>query len=36
MYLTLIEVRCEIFIGKNDFEKLKDNFANPEMLLEDL
>ena len=26
---TLIEIRCEIFIGKNDFEKIKSKFANP-------
>ncbi len=25
----LIEIRCEIFIGKKDFSKLKDRFANP-------
>ncbi len=25
----LLEVRCEVFIGKKDFIKLKDNFANP-------
>ena len=25
----LIEIRCEIFIGKKDFLKLKDRFANP-------
>ena len=25
----LIEIRCEIFIGKNDFIKLSDKFANP-------
>ena len=25
----LIEIRCEIYIGKNDFKNLKDNFANP-------
>ena len=25
----LFEVRCEIFISKIDFEKLKDKFANP-------
>ena len=25
----LIEIRCEIYIGKKDFKKLKDNFANP-------
>ena len=25
----LLEVRCEIFIGKKDFLKIKDNFANP-------
>ena len=26
---NLLEVRCEIYIGKNDFDKIKDNFANP-------
>ena len=25
----LFEVRCEIYIGKKDFENLKNNFANP-------
>ena len=25
----LLEIRCEIFIGKKDFGKLKNNFANP-------
>ena len=25
----LLEVRCEIFIGKEDFKKLENNFANP-------
>ena len=25
----LIEIRCEIYIGKKDFSKLKDKFANP-------
>ncbi len=25
----LLEIRCEIFIGKKDFLKLKDKFANP-------
>ena len=25
----LLEVRCEIFIGKKDFENIKENFANP-------
>ena len=25
----LIEIRCEIFISKKDFEKIKKNFANP-------
>ena len=25
----LIEIRCEIFIGKKNFSKLKDRFANP-------
>ena len=25
----LLEIRCEIFIGKKDFFKIKDNFANP-------
>ena len=28
-YTKLLEVRCEIFIGKEDFKKLKNNFANP-------
>jgi DNA ligase (NAD+) len=26
---NLLEVRCEIYIGKNDFNKIKDNFSNP-------
>ena len=26
---NLLEVRCEIYIGKKDFNNLKDNFANP-------
>ncbi len=26
---NLLEVRCEIFIGKKDFIKIKDKFANP-------
>ncbi len=25
----LLEIRCEVFIGKRDFDKLKNNFANP-------
>ncbi len=25
----LLEIRCEIFIGKKDFNKIKDKFANP-------
>ncbi len=25
----IMEVRGEVYIGKNDFEKLRDNFANP-------
>ena len=25
----LLEIRCEIFIGKKDFRKIKDKFANP-------
>ncbi len=25
----LLEIRCEIFISKNDFEKIKNTFANP-------
>tara|TARA_X000001036_G_scaffold430397_1_gene462996 strand:- start:692 stop:2725 length:2034 start_codon:yes stop_codon:yes gene_type:complete len=25
----LLEIRCEIFISKKDFAKIKDNFANP-------
>ena len=24
-----MEIRCEIYISKNDFFKIKDNFANP-------
>ena len=24
-----MEIRCEIYISKKDFEKLKDKFANP-------
>ena len=27
----LLEVRCEIFIGKKDFKNLEEKFANPEM-----
>ena len=26
---NLLEVRCEIYIGKKDFIKIKENFANP-------
>ncbi len=26
---NLLEVRCEIYIGKKDFDNLKENFANP-------
>ncbi len=26
---SIIEIRCEIFIGKKDFTKLSDKFANP-------
>ncbi len=26
---NLFEVRCEVFIGKKDFEKIKNKFANP-------
>ena len=25
----ILEIRCEIYIGKKDFEKIKGNFANP-------
>jgi len=25
----LLEIRCEVFISKKDFAKIKDNFANP-------
>ena len=25
----LLEIRCEIYIGKKDFKKFKDKFANP-------
>ena len=25
----LLEIRCEVFIGKKDFSKIKGNFANP-------
>ena len=25
----LLEIRCEVFIGKKDFSKIKNNFANP-------
>ena len=28
-YSKILEIRAEIFIGKRDFENLKDNFANP-------
>ena len=26
---NLLEIRCEVFIGKKDFKEIKDNFANP-------
>ena len=26
---TILEVRGEVYIGKKDFEELKDKFANP-------
>ena len=26
---NLLEIRCEIYIGKDDFKNLRDNFANP-------
>jgi DNA ligase (NAD+) len=26
---SLLEIRCEIYIGKKDFDKIKENFANP-------
>ena len=26
---SLLEIRCEIYIGKKDFELIKNNFANP-------
>ena len=26
---NILEVRCEIYIGKKDFLKIKDQFANP-------
>ena len=29
---NLLEIRCEIFIGKKDFFKIKDNFTIQEML----
>ena len=29
MFQNLLEIRCEIYIGKKDFFKIKDNFANP-------
>ena len=29
MVPTILEIRCEIYIGKKDFEKLKEKFANP-------
>ena len=25
----LLEIRCEIFISKSDFQKIRNNFANP-------
>ena len=32
---TLLEVRCEVFISKKDFTKIKINLQIQEMLLED-
>ena len=32
----LLEIRCEIYIGKKDFNKMSDKFANPRNALEDL
>ena len=29
MVPTILEIRCEIYIGKKDFGKLKEKFANP-------
>ena len=29
LFQALLEVRCEIYISKKDFIKLKSNFANP-------
>ena len=26
---STLEIRCEVYIGKKDFETIKDNFANP-------
>ena len=26
---NLLEIRCEVFIGKKDFSKISKNFANP-------
>ena len=26
---NLLEIRCEVYIGKKDFKNLKSNFANP-------
>ncbi len=26
---STLEIRCEVYIGKKDFHKIKDNFANP-------
>ena len=26
---SLLEIRCEVYIGKKDFTKIQDNFANP-------
>ena len=25
----ILEIRCEVYIGKKDFESIKDNFSNP-------
>ena len=29
MFQKLLEIRGEVFIGKKDFETIKNNFANP-------
>ena len=26
---NILEIRCEVYIGKKDFESIKDNFSNP-------